>query len=324
MHESEQHGMNRRQFLVGGAAATAALVAGERLVRAAPKGPTVVIVRDKTKKSIDGFNVNAGIVQRLVDRAVMTLAGKDDIAKAWATFVKPKDRVAVKFNGLFYRATTHPEVIHAVTNGLVKAGVNPANIVVYDRQDNDMKRTGLKVNREGAGVRIYGTQGRYGERVKAGPVGTQLSRILLEADALINVPMMKSHTRCSVTGALKNHLGTVPNAGAFHRNYCAAIANLNALGPIKDKTRVCITDALYSLYDRGPEYRGQCRWDYHGVVAAVDPVALDATFDDIIKAKRLELGIKPRHNDPRHITRAAELGLGEANLKNINRVEMEV
>lgn len=321
---SERQDVNRRQFLARGAAATAALVGSGQLARAAAKGPMVAIVRDRTKQSIAGFKVNAQIVQRLVDKAVMTLAGKDDVAKAWATYVGPKDKVAVKFNGLFRRATTHPEVIDAVTKGLVAAGVDPANITVYDRKNRDLATTGLERNRGGKGVQIYGTERDYGQGVKAGSVGTKLTKILTEADVLINVPIMKSHVRCSVTGALKNHLGTVPNAGAFHADHCAAIAELNALPEIKKKTRLCVCDALYGLYDGGPQFRPQFRWDYHGVVASVDPVAMDAVLDDIIKAKRLEKGLSPRHNDPKHILRAAELGVGEATLANIQRVAMEV
>lgn len=316
--------VNRRQFLCRSGATTAALLAGGRLLGAAPTGPTVAIIRDKTKKSIAGTKVDAAIVQRLVDKAVMTLAGKDDVAKAWATYVKPTDRVAVKFNGLFRRATTQPEVIHAVTNGLIKAGVDPAKIVVYDRNDKDMRTSRLTINREGKGVRIYGTERSYGKPVKAGPVSTNLSDILTQADVLVNVPMMKSHVRCGVTGALKNHLGSVPNAGAFHRNFCAAIADLNTLGPIKDKTRICIADALYSLYDGGPAYRSRARWDYHGVIASVDPVALDATLEDIVMAKRREMGLTRPHSNPLHIARAAELGLGEADLKKIRRVSVEI
>lgn len=316
--------MNRRAFLIQGAAATATLLAARGLAEeAATKGPTVVVIRDKAAKVIDGFNVDATIVQRLVDKAVMALAGKDDVAKAWGMFVAPKDRVAVKFNGLFARATTHPEVIIAVTSGLVRAGVSPANIVVYDRSDKDFATTGLQLNRDGEGVRMYPTR-EYGADVKAGPVGTKLSKILLDADVIVNVPMMKSHHRCAITGALKNHLGSVPNAGAYHDNFCAAIADLNALVPIKDKTRICIADALYGLYDAGPGFSPKAKWDYCGVLAATDPVAIDAVMDDIVMAKRIEKGLKPRHESNLHITRAAELGLGEADPKKINRVEVEI
>lgn len=316
--------VNRRQFLATGAAAATAAALGGRLLGAAPTGPMVVVVRDKTEKSIDQFKVDAAIVQRLVDQAVMRLAGKDDVAKAWATYVQPKDKVAVKFNGLFRRAATHPEVIHAVTKGLVQAGVDPAKITVYDRADKDMETTGLTINRDGKGVRIYGTQGQYGKSVKAGPVGTKLTKILTEADVLVNVPIMKSHVRCSVTGALKNHLGTVPNASGFHNDCCAAVADLNTLPEIKDKTRICICDALYGLFDGGPQFRANARWDYHGVIASADPVALDTLLDEIIRAKRVEKGLKPNHNSNAYLGRAAELGLGEAKLANIQRVDLAI
>jgi len=324
MRSNGEDRVNRRRFLRQSGVAAAAVLTAGRLVEAAPAGATVAVVRDKTKKSVKGFQVDAEIVQRLVDQAVMTLSGKDDLVKAWATYVRPKDRVAIKFNGLFFRATTHGEVIHAVTKGLVKAGVDPANIVVYDRSDGDMKTSRLTINREGKGVRIYGTGRSYGKKVKAGKVGTKLSDILTRADVLINLPMMKSHVRCGVTGALKNHLGSVPNAGAFHENCCVAIADLNTLGPIKDKTRLCIADALYSLYDAGPGYGGRARWDYHGILASTDPVALDATMADIVLAKRREKGMKKLVNAPLHIARAAELGLGVADLGRIKRLAVEI
>jgi len=318
------HLLDRRGFLqtAGLAAATATL--GSRLAQAAPAGPTVAIVRDKAQKAIVENNVDAAVVQKLVDAAVMKLSGKDDVAKAWGTYVAPKDKVAIKFNGLFARATTHPEVVAAVASGLVKAGVDPANIVIFDRNDKDFKTSNVKLNREGAEPRAYATEKDLGPSVKAGPVETRLSNILLNADVLINLPMMKTHVLAGVSGALKNHLGTIPNANNFHRDGLACIADLNALEPIKAKTRLCICDALYGLFDKGPQFNPACRWDYHGVIASVDPVAMDAVLADIIKAKRVEKGLAPYHSKIVHIERAAELGLGIADLTKINRLEAEI
>jgi len=317
--------MDRRGFLqTSGAAAAAAALMGDRFANAAPSGPMVTIVRDKTQKAIDGNAVDAGIVQKLVDQAVMKLAGKDDIAKAWGVFVSPKDKVAVKFNGLFARATTHPEVVAAVANGLIKAGVDPANIVIYDRNDKDFATANVKMNRDGAAPRAYATEQSLGPSVKAGPVDTKLSKIVLDADVLINVPMMKTHVLAGVSGALKNHLGTVPNASAFHRDTCQFVAAISALEPIKAKTRLCICDALYGLFDKGPAFNPACRWDYYGILASVDPVAMDAVLADIIKAKRIEKGLSPYHKDIKHVLHAAELGIGECDLAKINRVEAEI
>lgn len=324
MAQSQGRIFGRRDFLRTGAAATAAVLASESALRAAPAGPAVVIVRDKTQKSIVENNVDAAIVQKLVDEAVMKLAGKDDIAKAWAAYVSPKDKVAIKFNGLFARATTHAEVVAAVTSGLLKAGVDPANIVIYDRHDKDFKTASISPNREGAGPRAFATEKDYGPNVKAGPVDTQLTNILLKADVLINLPMMKTHVLAGISGALKNHLGTVPNANAFHRDTCQHVADISALGPVKDKTRICICDALYGLFDKGPQFNPACRWDYHGIIASVDPVALDAVLADILKAKRVEKGLAPYHKEIKHIERAAELGIGVADLTRINRIEAEI
>ena len=326
--------IDRRGFLVQGAATAAALAVGGRLAAGAGNGPKVAIVRDKTEKAVQGQKVDAAIVQRLVDQAVMTLAGKDDPAKAWGAFVEPKHKVAVKFNGLFRNATTHPEVVQAVVKGLLSVGVEPGNIVVYDRDDRALQTAGLRL---GGGVTARGTEKQfrktidecYGRKVKAGPVETQITRVLMDADVLINLPMMKTHVLAGISGALKNHLGTVPNAKDFHQDTCRFLGDLNHLGPIKDKTRLCICDALYGLYDGGPSFKPACRWDYHGIVASADPVALDVILAEIIKAKRLEKGLSEHHKIPAgqpipQIARAAELNLGCADLKSIARIEKAI
>lgn len=318
--------VDRRGFLhtAAGVAAAAALGPGRALCAEPPAGPTVAIIRDKTQKVIADNTVDASLVQKLVDAAVMKLSGKDDVAKAWATFVAPKDKVAIKFNGLFARASTHPEVVAAVTSGLIKAGVDPANIVIYDRHAKDFTTARIPVNRGGEGPRAYPTEKDLGPSTKAGPVDTQLSNIVLNADVLINLPMMKTHVLAGVSGALKNHLGTVPNASAFHREGCQFIADISALEPIKAKTRICICDALYGLFDKGPQFNPACRWDYFGIIASADPVAMDAVLAHIIKAKREEKGLPPYHKEIKHVERAAELGIGVADLAKINRLEAEI
>ena len=331
MGQRDSRGVSRRGFLATSAATTAAVAAGRRLV-AAPGGPMVVVVRDKSEKVIAGKEIDQALVQKLVDQAVMTLAGKEDVAQAWGAYVKPKDKVAIKFNGLFRAATTHPAIVEAVVKGVMQAGVPAGNIVVYDRDDRALQTAGLKKVTADGQTRVVGTEKQfrktidqcYGKQVKAGPVDTRITKLLLEADVLINLPIMKTHGLAGVTGALKNHLGTVPNARDFHRDGCRYVADISALAPVKDKTRICICDALYALYNGGPQFRPQFRWDYCGVLAATDPVAMDATLADIIKAKRIEKGLSPYHKPTVHVARGAELGLGTADLKSIQRVEKTI
>ncbi|MFP4058649.1 MAG: DUF362 domain-containing protein [Candidatus Brocadiia bacterium] len=329
MAERSERDVDRRDFLRTSAAATAAAMAAPRLAAAAD-GPTVAIVKDKTGNAVRGLEVDAEIAQKLVDQAVMTLAGKDDIVAAWRTFVDPKEKVAVKFNGLFRNATSHPEVVDAVTKRLVEAGVDPANIVVYDRDEKAFRTANIAMNRDGDGPRAIPTGKDYGPDVKAGPVGTKISNILHRADALVNLSVLKTHQLAGISAALKNHLGTVPNAWNLHKGdeknpkSCLYVADLNALDPIRKKTRICICEGLYALYHGGPRYSPPHRWDYGGVLAATDPVALDTTAAEIIKAKRREKGMSEYHKPIVHVTRAAELGLGCGDPEKIKRVEREV
>jgi uncharacterized protein (DUF362 family) len=328
--DTKHGGMDRRDFLRTGAVATATALASRHLA-AAPAGPTVTIVRDKTKKVIDGSTVDAAIAQKLVDQAVMKLAGKDDVAKAWAAFVGPKDKVAIKFNGLFRNATTHPEVVMAAVKGMVLAGVDPANIVVWDRDARALKTANMPDEFAGAKAQFTEekfrkeTDAKYSASMKAGPVETRLSKILTEEmDVLVNMPALKTHGIAGMSGALKNHLGSVPNPSSFHKDNCRYVADISALEPIKSKTRICICDALYGSFDRGPRYSPRHRWDYYGIVASADPVAMDTVLGDIIRAKRVEEGLSPFLKPHVHVERAAELGLGCGDLAKINRVEMDV
>ncbi len=327
MPAERNHDVDRRRFLATGAAAAAAMAAGTEAHAA--DGPTVAVVRDKTRQVAKGRAIDAALTQKLVDKAVMAVTGADDIATAWGKLVGKGDKVAIKFNGLFHAATTHPEVIHAITKGLIAAGVEPDNIVVYDRASKDFATAGLTIKKDKPGPLFVATDGNYGPEVKAGPVATRLSKILLEADALINVPLMKTHVVAGITGAMKNHLGTVNNAGHFHKdekkqNTCRFVADISALEPIKGKTRICIGDALNAQYHRGPQFSPRHRWDYCGIVASTDFVAFDTVLADIIKAKRVEEGLEPYVKPLRHLERAVELGLGCGDLKKINRIETEV
>jgi len=324
--------LDRRDFLRTGAAATAVALSGPRLAHAAT-GPKVAVVRDKTKTVVQKSAIDAAIAQKLVDQAVMTVAGKDDVTKAWATFVSPTDKVAVKFNGLFRNAATHPEVVIAICKGMIAAGVKPENILIYDRDERAFSTAGLKGDIGGTGAVMRPTEkmfrkatdAAYAAAVKAGPIETRLAKILNdEATVLVNVPILKSHRTAGMSGAMKNHLGSIPNPRDFHGDSCRHVADISALAPIKAKTRICICDALTGNYDKGPQYNPRATWDYYGVIAGTDPVAFDAVLGDIVRARRVEAGMTPYLKPYLHIERAAELGLGCADLKQIQRIEQSI
>ena len=97
------------------------------------------------------------------------------------------------------------------------------------------------------------------------------SEILLDSDALINIPVLKQHSIAGISYALKNHYGTFDKPGSFHGQRARqGLAELNALEPIRARTRLIIGDALTV-----------CTRNWNAAVsgdrllASFDPVAMD-------------------------------------------------
>ena len=255
--------------------------AAKYTIRKYPDGKSrVVRVHHAGSLGSDDTTVVPEVVDQMLDASITKLTGLDDPRAAWKALFSPKERVAIKVNtirnGLFW---THPPLVLAVTERLVAAGVPPEQIVIYDRESDELKGAGYVINKDGTGVRCYGTDLKYTEGWKVAGRDVRLSNILLSCDALINMPILKSHSLSGFTFALKNHYGTFDRPSAFHDIFdmVRAIAELNALPPIKDRTRLIIGDALTVCLKEAasfPYWREAVRGEM--IFVSFDPVALDA------------------------------------------------
>ncbi|MCD6352441.1 MAG: DUF362 domain-containing protein [Armatimonadetes bacterium] len=320
-------GMSRREFLAVSAAAGAGLVTlGRALAQGEATGDKSLVIRSRRADAFAGGEVPEATVTDMVNAVVRRLAGKDDGAEAWAQFVGPEDMVGIKVNCLFgYGASTHLAVVNAIVAGCQAAGVAPERIIIWDRTTGDMAKTGYPVNREGKGVRCYGTDGDYeANPTVMGTFNGRLSRLLTRTiTALINVPILKSHSISGVSISMKNHYGSFHNPGDFHGNACDPyMADINSVPAIRDKTRLIILDALFPVAHGGPRARPQYTWPYGGVLAATDTVAVDFTGLQILEARRKEIGLQPIGNQARHIATAAAKGLGTNDPARIELVDL--
>jgi hypothetical protein len=315
--------LSRREFLgnvaVGmGGLLCPLLARAESLMTKASGNSRVVIARDPAV--IAGGKVNAEVAEKLVHRAVCLLTGKDDQSLAWKSLFSPKERVIIKVNARHPPVAGNREIADAIVNGLKAASVDENRILIYDFLDKELVRCRYTLNDSAKGVRCYANRD-YTE-VKAGPVSVRLSKIVTDqADAIINVPALRHHGLAGVTVSMKNHLGSVQNPRDLHLDSCLYVADLNALDPIRKKTRLIIADGILAQYDGGPSYRPQFAWEYGGVIAATDTVAVDAVGAEEILAERHRRGMEgPIRPTARHVDRAAEIGLGIADPKRIDLV----
>ena len=127
--------------------------------------------------------------------------------------------------------------------------------------------------------------------------GWGLPKDLLDADAFITLPVLKTHATTVFTGALKNQFGCYPqhNRILLHPKLDRVIVHINRVL----RPRLAIMDGIIGMEGRGP-INGKPR-ELGVILGSPDPVALDAT------AMRL-VGLDPDRSG--HVVLAAQQGIG--------------
>jgi uncharacterized protein (DUF362 family) len=169
-----------------------------------------------------------------------------------------------------------------------------------------------------------------------------------EVTKIINVPTMKDHSASGVTGALKNlAYGTFNNVARTHRAPYSStnplIGLMCTVEPLRSKSVLHIMDGMRQVWHGGPLTQVQDFIDQTGILlVATDPVAMDTIELEALEAKRREKGAPSlRDHDPNsittdsntfyhdpaknlffrqpgHVAAAGKLGLGVADLKQID------
>jgi len=295
--------MNRRDFLKGLAAGSAALRFGPALLGGATSpqaaGPHLAVVEGESPAAI-------------TKEAIAVLGGMK-------RFVRKGDKVLIKPNIGWDRtpemaACTNPEVVKALVELVQEAGAK--SVTVIDNTTNQAKRCYVRsgildaVRSTGAAM-PYADETRVkktalkGEWLKEWDILTDV----LEADKIINVPIAKHHSLCRLTMGMKNWLGAIGGArNQLHQNLDRAMVDLTAFF----KPTLTVLDAYRILVRNGPQGgRVSDTKLVKTVVAGVDPVAVDAmgaTFFEIRPQELLYLKL------------AQERGLGTFELEKL-RVE---
>lgn len=297
-----------------------------------PAQSLIVLARDaSTIKTVDGnTTVNKDKVRELLAKAVISFTGTKTEDEAWKKLFKPTDVVGLKINCLLgIGASTRPEVTMAVAEGIMKAGVKPENIIIWDRSNADLAKSGYTINVDGPGVRCYGTDpvaGYDDQPMQSGSFNGRLSKILTQRiTALVNIPILKDHAFAGITLAMKNHYGSHHNPFNHHGGNCVAAADLNTLAPIREKTRLIVGDLLRPQCNAGPMARAQFQWDFGGIMVGTDPVAFDTVGLQILEARRKEMGLptlEEAGRPPKHVSTAAKLGIGQGDPAKIKIVRV--
>ena len=293
-----------------------ALVMAASIGRAAesPEARSTVFYASDTASLRPGRQVSTAVVRRMIDQLVMHLTGKPTVAEAWGSLVNRKDRVGIKVAAAGGPVSgTNPEVVDAIVAGLAEAGIPPSQIIVWDRNLQDLIAAGYRkdgtryqlrwvdpvkgydrkaqVSAPVLGKLIWGDSA-FGSKAGARFVdvlgtGDQLSSasyysniLSKEVTKIINVPSLTDSFLTGVNGALANMV--LPNLDNWRRftkppSYGDPyLAEIYADAMISGKVVLTILDGLVLQYAGGPFANPGFLLDNFTLYASRDPVALDA------------------------------------------------
>ncbi len=314
----------------------------------------VIAVRDPN--AIVRNRVSQSIVRHMLEHAMKELTEEKSAQAAWAKFVEPNDIVGIKINPSGSPACcSSPEILREIIGSVQSVGVPARNILVYDRYSYEMdigsyqallppgvRIIGIQdafVDSSGYDTNVYCAANFFGEWETRSYMASIVAQVVTK---IINVPAS------GVTGCLKNlAYGTFNNVARSHRaphSFTNPLIGLMCtVEPLRSKAVLHIMDGMRQVWHGGPLTQVQDFIDQAGILlVATDPVALDTIELEAIEKKRRERGapslwqhdpnsITTDNNDfyhdaaknlffrqPGHVAAAGNLGLGVADLKQID------
>ncbi len=337
--DSEIPDESRRGFLAGSAAL--ALAAASAPALAATPGKSRIVQAEDPAVSTGPTAIDKARLEALIDAALMRYTGEKSASAALGRYFKKGQKVAIKINTLGSPyASVHPETALHLGRRLHEAGLPKDDIRIFDQYISRMQTGRFRARRKPGEIWVTNHLGRTPEKqvYTDGDYRVEFhwEKLIVWADAVLNVCVPKDHDLTGVTGAMKNmamgvvkpteereankanpgHYTVVPK---FHRNNCdPAIPKLYAMPMIKDKVKLIVVDAVRCLYHGGPQDKPRFREPLNQVWVAEDPVAVDSTIHRLVNKIRKDKGLKPIEEDlfrdkprhPKYIATAAKMGLG--------------
>jgi hypothetical protein len=288
-------------------------------------------------------HVSQSAVDWMVDEGVKCLTGTSSRLAAWQNIIPSfvsGQKIAIKVNFNNYSSGSEGNAINALIEpvnsliaGLIERGFSASDISVYD-VTHGWHDGGMPIRFTGGcdfpGVNfVYylGNSNPYSatEFIQFGRqlVSTDrlpLANVLVNADYLINMPVVKNHSYGGVTLGFKNHFGSIQHcydtheylpgygSGKYDYNY-SPLVDINNNTHIRDKTVLVVGDCLFG--SRGGVAATPAPWNTFdnnspdSLLFATDPVAADCVMTDILDA---EIDLIP--NADRYLQLASAAGLG--------------
>jgi len=282
--------VTRRDFMKGSASAVLGAAVGlpKEVPERQAERSRVVLVRNADALD-DNSTMNGEVIQQMLDDAVSALFEADTAVDAFRTIIRPDDTVGIKTNVWSYLPTP-AELEAAIKQRVLDVGVGEERISIDDH-------------------------------------GVRNNPVFQNADAIINVRPLRTHYLSGVSGCMKNLIMFSDSQIKWHPNSCADLGLLQKLPEVQGKLRLHVLAALTpQFHGRGPHhFSRRYVWNYKGLIAGTDVVAVDAIGLKLLMAKRTEVlgAANALPPVPKHIEVADKVhGLGNSDLDKIDLIRL--
>jgi hypothetical protein len=300
-------------------------------------------------QATSAFEPRPDIVKSMVDRGMLKLAEKTNVAAAWRTCVTTQDTVGIKvYSGPGPNSGTRPAVASAVIDGLLAAGLAPKQIIIWDRRKADLILAGYDDLARAKGVRLAGSSDEgYDPKVfydnpvigtliagdydfdtnlaKTGRKSYVSKLVTQEMTRIIVVSPLLNNNAAGICGNLYSlAMGSVDNTLRFMADpsrLARAVPEIYALPALSDHVALCITDALIGQYQGEEMSLLHYSAEVNQIWLSKDPVALDAWGVQELNRERQAANVRTLGANPELLSNAALLELGTSD---VTKVRLDV
>jgi hypothetical protein len=234
-----------------------------------------VVIAGNSRATV-AFEPQPKIVQGMIDHGILKLTGKPDLKQAWRTFFSSQDVVGIKvYSHPGANSGTRPAVVAAVIEGLLKAGLAPSHIIVWDKKLLDLRLAGFDDLARRYQVRLAGAaDSGFDENVfydnsimgtlvagdldfdregKTTGRNSYISKLLTRnITKIINISPLLNHNQAGICGNLYSlAMGSIDNTLRFEASperLATAVPEIYAKPALSDHVVLNITDALICQY----------------------------------------------------------------------------
>lgn len=236
-------------------------------------------------------------VDNAVSAAIADIGGIEE-------YVKPGDKVFLKINLLMKKkpeeaVTTHPAVIEAVVKKIQQAG---GRVIIGDSPggsynertlkttyrvcgiDKVAEKTGAELNLDTSVVELPNPNGKILKNIT-------VIKPVADADVIVSIPKLKTHTLTTFTGAVKLMFGCIP--GNLKAEYHVRMPDLKDFSDalidicMSVKPHLIVMDAVEAMEGEGPS--GGSPKKLGCILASSDPFYLDGAAIGLIGLKTGEV-----------------------------------